>query len=248
MFLEKEIPESARDAYRRDVWAGLLGGAYAGMIVPFLGFIARSRLHADPILIGLITAAPFMGGLLTILYSNVAEGRRKMPFVVCPLALGRAFFILILFVKTPMMFALVATVAQMLVSMIGPPYVAVMREVYPAKQRGTIMAYVRIGMAFVTFIFTLIAGRLMSTGVLSYHYVMPLGALAGVAGALVFGTICTGPAPAAHNSNRWKYIRETFSILRDGDNKWFAVCVSAAGLSSLILAPMYPIFQVDKLG
>lgn len=252
MFLEKNVPESARDAYRRDALAGLLSGASSGIIGPFLGFIARSKLHASPELIGLISAAPFMGSLLTIVYANIAEGRKKMPFVAWPMAIGRIILLLVLWTTTPISFALVATLSQLTLTISGPQYAAVMCEIYPAAQRATIMAYIRIGATFMMFAFTAIAGKLLSSGAMSYNYVLPIGGLIGIASAVAFSTIKLSPTDADALDRKLpigEFLVKTIGILKhDISNRRLAAAASFTGLGALMTMPLYPIFQVDKLG
>ena len=262
MFLEKAVPESARNAYRRDAWAGLLAGIYGGTIGPFLLFIARSQLHASESLIGLMAAGPFIGSMLALVYANSMEGRRKMPYVVWPLIIGRTLFVLTLFAVTPLPFALVVTAAQILGALIGPGYAVVMKEIYPDDQRGTIMSYIRIGIAAATFVTTLLVGPLLKGGHIpllniqvdpvSYKLIFPLGGLIGVASAIAFGSIKTAPVDPVHPDNQrvpiFHFLRDTLGILReDKGYLWFSLSIAIGGFGNLMVVPIYPLYQVDTL-
>ena len=250
MFFEVAVPEGARDAYRRDAWSGILGGIYTGAIFPFIGFIARDRLHASVALIGLMTAAPFIGNLFALLYANAMEGRRKMPYVVWSRVIARALFLFVLFAGTPLSFALIVTAVQIIATVASPAYPAILREIYPDQHRGRIMAYIRFGLAFTTFASTLLVGRLLQ--LIDFNYIFPIAGLFGVASALAFGTIRTAPVvpvdPDNGRASTPRFLRSTLAIFKEDRNyTWFAVSVFTFGFGNLMVAPLYPVFQVDRL-
>ncbi|HEY3297151.1 MAG TPA: MFS transporter [Armatimonadota bacterium] len=249
-FLRNAVPESCRDAFVKDVGSGVLSGMYSAVIGTFLMYVARKELHCSDMMLGMISAAPFIGCILALFYAHAMEGRPKMPYMVWAHSLGRALYFGILFINTPLPFALVATAAQVIVSLGGPPYAAVINEIYPVQQRGILMSYVRVAAYFSMLVFTLIAGRLLH--VVGFHYVFPMAAVVGVGAALVFGTIKTAPIdiddPANHRPPLGNFIKETMSILiRDRANRLYAIGISVSGFGCLILAPVFTVFQVDKL-
>lgn len=252
MFFEKVVPEGARDAYRRDAWSGLLGGIYTGAIFPFIGFIARDRLHASVVLIGLMTAAPFIGNMFALFYANAMEGRQKMPYVVWSQVIARALFVFTIFATTPLVFALIVAAVQIVATVASPAYAAILKEIYPDQQRGRIMAYIRVGMAFTTLVSTQLVGQMLKRHVLDFRYVFPIAGLFGVASALAFGTIRTAPVdPGESNNYRADtptFLRNTLAIFKEDRNyTWFALSVFTFGFGNLIAAPLYPVFQVDSL-
>ena len=129
LFLERAVPKEAREAYRRESIGALFGGVYIGAIFPFIGFIARDSLHASAALIGLMVAAPFMGNVFALFYANAVEGKPKMPYVVWSQVVARALFLLILFAKTPLVFAVIVTAVQVIASAAGPAYAAILKEI-----------------------------------------------------------------------------------------------------------------------
>ncbi|HUV05113.1 MAG TPA: MFS transporter [Armatimonadota bacterium] len=247
--LEKAVPKEARDAYRRESWGALLGGVYTGAIFPFIGFIARDSLHASVALIGLMTAAPFIGNVFALFYANAMEGKAKMPYVVWSQVIARALFLLILFAKTPLSFALIVTAVQVIASAAGPAYAAILKEIYPDDYRGRIMAYIRVGLAFVTLVSTLLVGRLLKH--VGFNYIFAVAGLFGVAAALAFGTIKTAPVDPEgldQKVSTLRFLRNTFAIFKeDREYAWFALSIFTYGFGSLIAAPLYPVFQVDRL-
>jgi len=262
MIFEKAVPAEARDAYRKDARAGILVGIYTGAIFPFIGFIARDRLHASTSLIALMTAAPFIGSMFALFYANAMEGRAKMPFVVWSGVAARSLFLFSVFAFTPLSFALIVSAAQVIATISGPAYAAVLKEIYPDDQRGRIMAYIRVGLAATTFIATQAVGRMLSgcsipwlhwkIPPISFRYIFPIAGLFGVASSLTFGTIRTAPVdpndPANQKVSTLKFLRSTLAIFGEDHNyAWFALSVFTFGFGNLIAAPLYPVFQVDRL-
>lgn len=252
MLFQKAVPESARDAYGRDAWAGMLVGAYTGAIFPFIGYIARDRLHSSVALIGLITAAPFIGNMFALFYANAMEGRSKMPYVVWSGGIARALFVFTLFATTPLKFALLVSAIQIIASVASPAYAAIMKEIYPDEHRGRIMAYIRVGMALMAFISTLLVGQLLKHHLMGFNGIFALAGLVGVASSAAFGTIKTAPVDPDHPDNQRvstvQFLRNTLAIFKDDRNyAWWALSIFTFGFGSLMVAPLYPVFQVDRL-
>lgn len=250
MFFEKAVPEEARNAYRKDAVGGMLVGFYTGAIFPFIGFIARDKLHASVGLISLMTAAPFIGNMFALFYANAMEGRKKQPFVVWSSGIARLLFLLMLFARTPLSFALIVSAIQLIATVASPAYAAVMKEIYPDEHRGRIMAYIRVGLAMMAFFSTLLVGPLLAR--VSFRYIFPIAGLIGVAASIAFSTIKTAPVDPNHPDNRktptWEFLKATLRILRDDANyRWFTASVFIFGFGNLIVAPLYPVYQVDQL-
>ena len=95
-------------------------------------YVARNKFHGGRPYLGLIpSAAPFIGCMLALFYSHAMEGKRKMPFTLWPLALGRGIFFAAIFINSAFWYALVAVISQVLISLSGPPYATVVKEIYP---------------------------------------------------------------------------------------------------------------------
>lgn len=262
MFLERAVPREAREAYRKDAVGGMLAGAFNGAIIPFMLVMAREKLHASELCLGIMTAASAVGSMAALFYANAMEGRKKMPFVVWPGVIGRGLFVLAPFATTPLTFTMMVFSALGLQSIVGPAYAAVLKEIYPDRQRGRIMAYIRVGMAFAAFATTFLVGAMMKGGripflnwsmpKLDYRAIFPIAGLLGAGSSIAFGTIKTAPVDPSHPSNRrgstLGYLLGTLSILReDRGFAWFLAAIFVSGFGNLIAIPFYPIMQVDVL-
>ncbi len=250
VYLEKAIQKSARDSYRRDAWGGMLGGIFTGIIFPFVGFIARDKLHASIALISMMTAAPFIGSMLALIYAKTAEGKSKAQYVAWPLLIGRGLFLFTIFAYTPLTFAMIVFGCQLISGIIGPAYAGVMKEIYPDDQRGIIMAYIRIGATFMLFVATMLSGWLLKH--MDFRYLFLVAGVFGLLSGIVFKTIKTVPAdpedPNVHQGSMLHFLGNTLSILKeDRLFCWFSLAIFVGGFGNLMVAPIYPIFQVDNL-
>lgn len=249
MLFEKAVPINARRSYRLDAWSGILAGIYSGAISPFFLLIARERLNAGPFLIGLMTASLFLGNLLSLLWANAMEGRKKMPFVAGSWYLARGAFLLMIFATTPLRFAIIVSVAQFLATIASPAYAAIMKDVYPDEHRGRIMGYSRVLVALFMIVSALAVGWLLKY--VSHRWIFPFGAILGIISAYAFSRIQTSDPSTEELANKrstLKFLKSSFSILLENRGfAWFASSVFVYGFGTLLLSPVYPIFQNDSL-
>jgi len=140
--------------------------------------------------------------------------------------------------------------AQLFATVSSPAYAAVMAEIYPDEHRGRIMSYCRVGLALATLITAPLAGWALTLHRDAYRFLFPLGALFGIAASLSFSRIRTRPGDGHRTSGREaiRFLANTLRILKDNvPYRWFAMSVFAFGFGNLLLSPLYPIFQVDRL-
>jgi MFS family permease len=252
------VPHEAREAYRLDRLASVLAGVYLGAIFPFVGVIARERLHADAFVLSLMSAAPFLGNLLALFMARAMEGRAALPFMIWTQIAARSIFFLMIFATTPLRFALIISVAQLVATLSSPAYAAVIKEIYPESERGRIMGYTRAALLTSSVVITFAAGALLEH--ISYQWVFPAAALYGIASSIVFSRVpvettveatATGPAETGRRAQvraTLRFLWETFGILRhDRRFRWFALSVFTYGFGNLMLMPVIPIVQVDQL-
>jgi MFS family permease len=262
----RRVPEEARRAYRFDRLASILAGLYMGSIFPFAGVLAREQLHASAFVLALMTAAPFIGNLFALFWAQAMEGRPKLPFVKWSHLAARATFLLAPFATTPLRFALIMSAAQILGTIATPAYAAVIKEVYPDNQRGRIMSYTRAALLMASVLTTFLIGPLLK--VVSYRYVFPVTCLFGLAAALVFGRIpvpgpaqplnaegaeeAAGRAPRRGSGEAFRatlgFLGSTMRIFHtDRGYRWFALSVFTYGFGNLMIVPVIPFIQVDRL-
>ncbi len=247
-----DVPRAARHSFRWDVLAGSCVGAYMGMTFPFLVRIARGDLQAPPAAIALMSAAPFVGNLLSPLWARQMEGKAKIPFCLGSWLPARSLLLLMPFALNPWLFVALVAGVQFIGTISSPAYTSLMRDIYPDRSRGRLMGYVRVGMQGTMFLATLVTGRLLDSGV-SYRYLFPVAGLLGITAALSFAhvrplaTSALGVEGARTGSAR-AFVLDTLRILRENVGyRWFALSVFTYGFGNLMVVPLYALYQVDVL-
>jgi MFS family permease len=250
-----DVPRAARHSFRWDVLAGACNGAYMGMVFPFVVRIARGDLAAPESAIAVLTAAPFIGNLLSPIWARQMEGRSKIPFVIGSWLPARSLLLLMPFVLgRPWLFVALVSGLQFIGTISTPAYTSLMRDIYPDRARGRLMGYVRVAVQALTFVSTLITGRLLDHGI-PFGIVFPLAGLLGFCGALSFWRVRPLPeevaaaeaAPPRVLSTR-EFVLDTLAVLRENVSyRWFALSVFAYGFGNLMVMPLYALYQVDVL-
>lgn len=246
MFFANRLPPKVLSAYKKDSVAGILAAVMYGLTMPFLAVIARDDLHATEIQIAVITVAQVAANILSFVWANIAEGKRKMPYAVASWVISRGILCATVFAYTANAFVIMITAFWLVSSIAIPPYSALMKEIYPDSDRGRIMGYVRVWSGLVWLVIALVAGRLLD--VVSYRYVFPIAGLFGIVSALTFGSIPTSQTSGDSSVNVGKFTMDSFKILvKDGGYRWFCGGVFIAGWANFFTLSLYPIYQVDVL-
>lgn len=238
-------------AYRWDALAGLLGGIYMGAIFPFVMRIARADLHASRLEISLLTAAPFIGSLLAPLWARQMVGRAKMPFCVYSWTFARALFFGMFLVTRAWHFVLLIGLAQIIGSISGPAYTALMKDIYPDEERGRAMGLVRVGSYSAVLIVSLFVGHLLDSGI-PFKWVFSIAAAVGIVGAWCFSRVpvmeSSAPAARQERLSALGFWLQTVAILKHNQGfRWFAASVMTYGFGNLVAFTIYPLYQVDRL-
>ena len=238
------VPLKARDAYGKDVAAGVLGAVMMGLTGPFVAIIARKTLHANAFEIGLLSMAPVAGNLFSLVWANVMEGRRKMPFAVWSWVAARALFFLCVFATTSASFVAIVAALNFIGSISAPAYAALIKEIYPDGDRARIMGYVRVCTVGAFVIVTAIAAPLLSGD--HYRYLFPVAGLFGVASAFVFAKIHANEAAGDPSVSLGRFVHGGVKILRDDPGfRWFCGGIFVFGFANFLAMPIYTIYQVQ---
>lgn len=246
MFFDKRVPPPARFAYRLDALSCMLGAVLLGLTAPFISVIAIKTLKASAFEISLLTVMPLAGSTLSLVWANMMEGRRKMPFAVFSAVLSSSLFLLAMLVTTSWAFVAMVSVYYILLSISGPAYSSIIKEIYPDSDRGRIMAYSRVCMLSVFLGVSLIAGPLLHG--YNYRIVFPIAALFGIASAMSFKRI---PANDTHGDPTVplrRFIKNSLRLLRENSGfRRFCNGVFVAGFANLMLQPLFALYQVNNL-
>lgn len=249
MFFSDRVPPEARDAYNKDALSGMLVYVMAGMTGPFVALIARTTLHATSLELALISMAPVGGSLFSLLWANMMEGRRKMPFATASWIVSRALFALFYFATSAPVFVIVFVLLNVSASVAGPAYSALMKEVYPEGDRAKIMGFARVLCFIVYLVITPAAGWLLKLDKDAYRYVFPIAAVFGVVSTLIFNRIRaherTGDSSVPLHWFLWNSLK---IMWQDGGFRWFSGAIFIYGFANFMASPVYTMYQADYLG
>lgn len=265
LLVRKQVPGGARYAFRIDFASMFVAGLYTGAIFPFYLLIARRDLHASASALALMTAAPFIGNLLAMLWARAMEGKPKLPFVKWSHLIARGSVMFMALARSAWPFAMVISSAQIIGTVATPAYAAVIKDVYPDSQRGRIFGLTRIAILISQVLTTLIVGWLMTSKNVGYQVIFPVASVLGMAAALIFSRINPNEeVPKAERELAERnagsgsamdgirgtaaFIGSTFGILKvDPAYRWFALSVFTYGFGNLLTVPIIPIVQNDLL-
>ena len=240
------IPLTARPTYHYDLRAGLLLGAYMGL-VSIASYVARRTLHATDWQLALIASGTMGGYLFSVLWARFERGKKKMPFVFWPGVIGRSFYLFLAFSSDSLSFSIILTLAPFIFSIMVPAYSGIMRANYPASHRATIMGFVRARMWLVAMIAALAAGKLLDYDHFAYRYLFPIGAGLGILGSISFKRIRVRQERHLEEEKPVR-LRAVFAILlRDLRFTQFTGSFFIAGFASIMLMPLVNIVLSDDM-
>lgn len=246
VIFKKLVPLAARDAYMKDASAGMLASTMSGLTVPFFPIVARQLLHASAFQISIITMAPVAGYILSIVAAHAAEGKAKKPIVVWTNIFASSLLMLMMFATTSAVFVTIIAAFWILLTISGPAYSAVMKEIYPSASRAKIIGYVRIGMVLVGIIITAIAGPLLKH--VDYRYVFSVAALFGIGSAVCFSMIKATERSGESSVPLPLFLRNAISVLHQNPGYgWFCLGIFISGGANFMAMPIYVLYQVDVL-
>jgi len=226
--------------------SGMLGAVMMGLTGPFVGVIARKTLHASAFELGLLTTASVAGNVLSLQWANMMEGRPKMPYALWAWVIARSLFIACLFTTTSLSFVLVISLINFIVSIATPAYSALMKEIYPDGDRGTIMGYARVCTIGVYVLVTMVAAPLVAGT--NYRLAFPVAGVFGVVSAFVFGRIKSSEVSGDATVSPWQFFVDGLLILRDDRGfRWFCTGIFVYGFANFMITPLQTIWQV-KIG
>src|SRR6266480_1155314 len=234
-------PARVRRNFRIDTFSAICGGVYIAVLVTFMPIVVR-RLGGSTIDVAIVIAAPFVGHLLSPISTYLLMGFPQVRVVAGTVTLARAVFLAgVLFAATPLMLA-VTTVVTFVISVANiSAYTALMRGIYPDRERASAMANVRIGGAIAGIATAAVAGTFID--VVPAAWVFAAAALVGLPGAISFFWVrYDGSAKVAARRSLAVIARDVWA-----DHKYRRLLLSFTvfGIGNLMNVAVYPILLVD---
>jgi MFS family permease len=234
-------PSRVRRNFRIDTFSAIAGGVYIAVLVTFMPIVVR-RLGGSTTDVAIVIAAPFIGHLLSPITTYLLMGFPQVRVVAGTVTVARATFLVgVLVATTPLMLAMTTVVSFVIGIANISAYTALMRGIYPDRERASAMANVRIGGAIAGIAAAAVAGTFID--VIPASWVFAAAALIGLPGAIAFFWVrYDGSANVAAR-------RSLPAIARDvwADHKYRRLLLSFTvfGMGNLMNAAVYPIMLVD---
>jgi MFS family permease len=234
-------PSRVRRNFRIDTFSAIAGGVYIAVLVTFMPIVVR-RLGGSTTDVAIVIAAPFIGHLLSPITAYLLMGLPQVRVVAGTVTVARATFLVgVLVATTPLMLAMTTVVSFVIGIANISAYTALMRGIYPDRERASAMANVRIGGAIAGIAAAAVAGTFID--VIPAAWVFAAAALIGLPGAIAFFWVrYDGSAKVVAR-------RSLPAIAHDvwADHKYRRLLLSFTvfGIGNLMNAAVYPIMLVD---
>lgn len=238
---------------RRDVWRNFqwdfLGGVLISVFTAVLNqfYIPIAIRHGvSDVAVGLLSAAPAMGLLLSPLWAGLATGSSLKAYVVFPGILARASLVLVAIWPKGWVFIAISLWVNFISGIPSPAYAALMTRIYPGELRGRLMGYVRVAMSFAMVIVVYVVG-LWST-IKGPAGPLIAAAVTGICSSLAFGRVREVEKPAVDTGKARTGLKEQWQLVRS--NRvilMFLLATTLAGFGNLLANPLYQIYQVHTL-
>ncbi len=245
MIFNRRIPSWIRVTYRYDSFGGIFYGMFYGLTIAFFPIIAR-RIGASYIQMAILASLPFLGALLSFYGVYLSSARKKMPFVIRIKFLARVSLFLMFFAFRPSIFLSILALYWLLEHISLPAYIGIMKDIYPDKDRGKAMGYVRVELALTAVLSTYLGGFLLNE--ISYRYIFPLGATFGLLALHFFRRIRVESDQRKDSPQKNFSLKEVKKILKKDKNfSRYESIFFLYGVGYIIILPLCPIFLVDTL-
>ena len=235
------MPARVRRNFQIDVFSAVCAGTFVSVLVAFMPVVVR-RMGGTPTDVAIVVGAPFVGHLLAPFFTYVLAHLPPVRVVAATATLARAIFVVgVLLATTPLMLAL-TTVGFWVVTISNvAAYTALMRGIYPDRERAHVMGKVRVGASVAGIAAAAIAGLFIDA--VPAQWVFAAAGLISIPGSIAFFKI----EYSSHGG--FGIRRPAFDIARDvwRDRRYRRLMLSflVFGWGNLMNFAVFPIMLVD---
>lgn len=178
------MPSRVRRNFRIDVFSAVCAGTFVSVLVAFMPVVVR-RMGGTPTDVAIVVASPFVGHLLAPFFTYLLAHFTAVRVVAGTSTIARCIFLAgVLVATTPLMLA-ITTVAFWIVTIANvAAYTALMRGIYPDRERAHVMGKVRVGASLAGIVAAALAGLYID--LVPAQWVFAAAALISLPGALAF--------------------------------------------------------------
>ncbi len=251
MFMRMETWRNFRIDFSGSILYALFNVVFNQFYVPM-----AIRHGASNVDVGLLTAAPAIGMLLSPLWASFIGTKSPKPYVLWPLTVARLSLAVVGFVLTPWMFVAMSFFINFLNGVQAPAYPALLSRIYPPTLRGRLMGYVRVAQGFLLIPIAYVIGRWIEIS--GDRWPLVIAAITGTISVIVFCRVrevevapqpeqtitveVTPPSTWKTNiRNQWLMVKNNRALAV------FLVATTATGFGNLLAGPIYQIYQVHLL-
>lgn len=238
----------------RTVWSNFRIDLTAAFFISFFNimlyqfFIPLAIINgASNVQVGIISAAPAIGLLLTPLWAAIIEKRHPMPYIFYPNLVAKILIVLPAFFPKGWIFVLTALLIFIIMNIQSPAYANLMTRTYPSELRGRLMSYARIAGSVMAVPLVFLIGHWIDQS--GGRWPLVVAAITGVVNIFIFVRIkCTEHHTPNLEDKPHSTIRDQLQLVKQ--NRELAIFLAATmliGFGNLLASPLYPIIQVEKL-
>jgi MFS family permease len=234
-------PPRVRRNFRIDLFSAVSGGVYTAVLVTFMPVVVR-RLGGSTTDVAIVVAAPFVGHLLSPLFTYLLSGFPLVRVVAGTVTLARATFLAgLLVATTPLMLAATTVVFWVITVANIAAYTTLMQGIYPDRERAQAMANVRVGGAIAGIFAAAVAGTFID--VLPAGIVFAAATLIALPGSIAFFAVRY--EGAAKPSTRRSVAAIAGEVWADRRYRRLLLAFSVFGFGNLMNFAVFPILLVD---
>ncbi len=235
------LPARVRRNFRIDLFSALGAGAFVSVLVAFMPIIVR-RMGGSTTDVAIVVAGPFIGNLLSPIFSYLTSHLPLVRAVAGAATLSRAFFLIsVLIAATPFALAVTSAVFWIIAISNIAAYTTLMQAIYPDRERAFAMGNVRVGAAVAGIAAAALAGSFID--VVPAQWVFAAAALVGLPCAASFFAIrYDGPATPPARRPAATIAREVWADLR---YRKLLLAFTIFGTGNLMNFAVFPILLVD---
>ena len=246
MRIENAVVGPVSDGVRYNMRTELSSQVAYGVLTAVVGFLplVLVRLGSSAAMLAILTASSYLGNILASFCLFLTRPGRAKRVVAASWIVSRLMFAAMALVSRDITLLILAALFWLGDQLPLPAYGAIIQSIYPAADRGKVLAMVRLGTTLPILILTPLAGWLLDHA--GYRLVFLLAGAAGLLGVALFWRLRVDEAALPVRCTR--SLGYAGEILR-GDPRFtlYMVGLTVYGLSALIPYPLYPLVQANRL-
>ncbi|MBO4547729.1 MAG: MFS transporter, partial [Abditibacteriota bacterium] len=245
----RRVPREVRHNFGLDCIGGFLAGIHTGFFVPFYAIIARDKMGADEFMIALLSAGPYIGGMIALFYGGLVALNKELKWYWVTAVIADVFITATALCSKSLALSLCVFTAYAILACANTQYAVAVQRIYPIRYRASLMGYVRVICGVVTLLTTLLAGKLMGDGE-GWRVFFAISGLCAMGAAFVFGRIRYPLVPdtGSPGASVAAFVLDSFRLLKENKtNTLLIILATVYSAGAMIQTVALPIYQVDVL-